>query len=154
MIIRKMKEEDAQRVYEMGWDLAHHEDSCFKICKYDEEVVKDNVKNLWTKNPNYLALVAEDENKHVYGMFVGFINYFFFSHRVWAGELFLYIDKNKRGTYAAIKILKKFERWAKLKGACQIRPGIINNININRTRDLYVKLGYDVVGYNFLKNME
>ncbi len=153
-MIRKMKEEDAQRVSEMGWHIANSENSSFSICKYDGEVMKDNVKNWWTKDLNYLALVAEDENKHVYGMFVGFIQHFFFSHRVYAGELLLYTDQNKRGTYAAIKILKKFERWARLKGACQIRPGISTNININRTRDLYVKLGYDVVGYNFLKNTE
>ena len=152
-MIRTMEERDATQICDLGWKMANLENSSFKTANYSKEVLADQLKNVWTKNTNYYSLVAIDKNDKIYGSFVGYVNYHFHSSRVFASELFLYVDKEKRGGIAPFLMIKRFERWAKLKGAHQIRVGNKVGIDINIVKGFYERLNYNLVGYNFCKEI-
>lgn len=149
MRVRPFKESDIATMIELGGKM--HKESNFKELNYDKNKLIALGEAI-IANPNvYYAIVAEDENKVLLGMFVGVITEYYFSKDLLASDLLFYVDQNKRGALASLRMLKEFELWAKRKNAKEVRPATSVGIEIERTRKLYRHLGYEVTGNTFRK---
>jgi len=149
MRVRPFKESDIATMIELGIKL--HKESNFKELNYDKNKLIALGEAIIANTNVYYAIVAEDENKVLLGMFVGVIIEYYFSKDRFASDLLFYVDKNKRGALASLRMLKEFELWAKRKNAKEVRPGTSTGIEIERTRKLYRHLGYEVTGNTFRK---
>tara|TARA_R100000458_G_C8227843_1_gene210383 strand:- start:311 stop:766 length:456 start_codon:yes stop_codon:yes gene_type:complete len=149
MNIRPFKKDDIKHMIELGAKM--HQESNFKDLKFDKDKLIA-LGEFILVNPNmYYAVVAEDKNKCIIGMFVGIITEYYFSYDKVASDLSFYVEKDKRGALASLKMLKEFEKWAKRNGASEVRPSTSTGIEIERTRKLYRHLGYEVTGNTFRK---
>jgi len=131
----------------------HEEAKGYNGIPFDEEKLRFVSHNDWYTNPNWLLLAAFDEEDKPYGMFVGYVAEYYFSRDLYATDLIFFIEKSKRGGFAAIKFIKIFERWAKDKGVKEIRPATTSGIDINRTKDFYKAMKYEISGHNFRKEI-
>jgi len=128
-----------------------HEESNFKHLNLDRQKLTE-LGYFAIANPDiYYAIVAEDENKCIKGMFVGLITEYYFGKDLMATDLLVYVDKSKRGAMASVLMFKEFEKWATRKNAKEVRPATSTGIEIERTRKLYRHLGYEVSGNTFRK---
>lgn len=66
-----------------------------------------------------------------------------------AMELFWYLDRDVRGN--GIKLLYRFQDWAKAKSAKHIVMKHLNNLMPEKVADIYLKLGYKPVETSYLK---
>lgn len=151
-MIRKMIPQDSKECVEMA--IQFHKESNYCDIPLSIEKNYNNFENVWTQSHNFYPLVAVDDDNKIYGMFVGFIDYYYFSDSVFASDLFWYVTPNKRGSYAAIGFLKRFERWARLKSARELRCSIGSGINTDIVNKIYNRLGYETVGFKFKKEIK
>jgi len=128
-----------------------HNESSFKSIGYDEEKLRDLGTSIINRPDVFFASVAEDENKVILGMFVGVITEYYFSKDTMASDLLFYVDQDKRGALACLKMIKEFELWAKRNNAKEVRPATSTGIEMNRTAKLYSHLGYEPTGHTFRK---
>ena len=147
-MIRKMKLSDVNVVIDMG--RAMHGESYFKFLDFSEAkllALWDSI-NLF---PNRMCgFVAEKDNK-IIGIFVGAINEHWFGHDKVSCDLALYVTPEERGGSAAMRLVKAYERWAKEQGAREIHIGTATNVNPDRIRKLFSRLGYGDEAFFFRK---
>lgn len=89
----------------------------------------------------------KDKDGEFVGMFVGYTQELFYSTYLEALELFYYVREDHRGSPWFIKTLKRFETWAKEKGATSIRLLPSSGVKSNSSVGMYERLGYDVIGH-------
>lgn len=128
-----------------------HNESSFKDIRYDKEKLQELGEMIVARPEVFFASVAEDENKVILGMFVGVITEYYFSKDTMATDLLFYVDENKRGALACLKMFKEFELWAKRNNAKEVRPATSTGIQVQRTAKLYEHLGYEQTGHTFRK---
>ena len=113
-----------------------YKDLDFDLCKFSA-VLKQIVEM-----DKQIAIVYIVNNVIV-GAMAGYVSEYFFGKDKIAGEYGVFIDKNHRGGYGVIKIIKYFENWAIGQGAKIIQLGVSANINADKVGRLYQKLGYN-----------
>lgn len=128
-----------------------HKESTFNHLSYSKEKLRDLGITIMDRPDMFFASVAEDENKVILGMFVGVITEYYFSKDTMASDLLFYVDQDKRGALACLKMFKEFESWAKRKKAKEVRPATSTGIDMERTKKLYSHLGYEPTGHTFRK---
>mgnify|MGYP001163923650 FL=1 len=116
-----------------------------KLYKWADALIDDE---------NGFVAVAVDDNDILFGMYLGCIEQHFFGNDIYARDYLWFVEPTKRGGMAAVKLVKKFEEWAKERGATELRPGISTGIYMDKTKGLYERLGYEHVGYLFKKQIE
>lgn len=87
----------------------------------------------------------------VFGGFFGMISTLYFSDDRMAKDMAWFVKRESRGTYAAIKLLADFEKWALAKGVRKFMLGQSTGVQIETTKALYERLGYRSVGFNTFK---
>jgi hypothetical protein len=152
MSIRIVREEEIDKVIDFG-NKFHKEAKGYNNIEFDVDKLRHYGHNVWYKDPNWFHMAAFDENENVYGMFVGYVDEYYFSTQKYACDLILFIEETKRGGFAVVKMVRSFEKWAKAKGALEIRPAVTSGIDINRTKGFYEKMGYQITGHNFRKDI-
>lgn len=128
-----------------------HKESNFRDLDFSKAKLDLLTKQFLADEDHFMAIVAEDENKCILGMLVGFITEYYFGNDAYASDLALYVDKSRRGAMASVRMFKEFEKWAIRKNAKEVRPGTSTGIEIKRTRKLYTHLGYEITGNTFRK---
>jgi len=91
--------------------------------------------------------LAENEDNEIIGMFLGVIVPHFFGNDLMANDLCMFVKKAHRGSTAAPRMIKAFEKWAFANGAKVLRFGVSTGVEAERTLKLYQKLGYTQTGY-------
>lgn len=100
--------------------------------------------------PNMNIFVI-DHDGEIEGAIVGLVAEMYMSHRVQATELAWFVSQEYRGKASSIKLLKKYEEWAKAMGANQVGMGDI--AAIADLEKLYNRLGYKIAESVYLKEI-
>jgi GNAT superfamily N-acetyltransferase len=146
-MIREMQEKDINYLVDLGYVM--HQESSFADLEYDKDKVRELGQEILHTN-NYCCYIYERENT-IIGFIIGICGHYYFNHQKYASDYLLYVDPNKRGSIAAIRLLKELEKWAKLQNCTEIRLGSSANINPERVKQLYERLGYTTTGHLFRK---
>jgi len=59
-----------------------------------------------------------------------------------------------RGCSAELKLIRKLEGWANDTGVNDICIGQTTKVNMDKTKQFYERLGYQVVGFNTVKHLK
>lgn len=87
------------------------------------------------------------------GFLVGVASPCFHRQGIVAEQKLWYVKPKRRATYAAVHLVRAYERWARINGATQIFTGTANKLLSERTSKLLEKLGYARVGYVHVKEI-
>lgn len=149
MIIRHAVQEDVPIIFALAKKM--YEESAYnEVCSFDDKKSLALIQSA-LDNPDYYFLRVAEKDGAIIGMYGGFVTDYYFSNDLMAADLLLYVDPNKRGGLAAVKLIQAFEDWAFAKGAKEVCPASSTQIAPERTAQLYHLLGYEVVGNLFKK---
>ncbi len=100
-------------------------------------------------HPTTFVALQDDE---VIGYLVATLNEYSFSSGVFVSQEVLYVRPDKRGTRAAVHLIKEFVQWGEIVGAREWLFGISNGFQPDRTARLFERLtGAERVGYHLRK---
>jgi len=103
------------------------------------------------KHADPTFFVVED-NREVVGYLMGFMEGYAFTSGIFVVQEVLYVRPDKRGTRAAVHLIKEFVRWGEIVGAREWIFGVSNDFQPDRTARLFEKLtGAKRVGYSLKK---
>jgi GNAT superfamily N-acetyltransferase len=141
MVIRGGIPGDEVLLMSMGERMWHESDH-FKRHPHDLQTIKD-LSHAVNTNPYYECFVAELNGKPV-GMWVGYMHRVWFSHAdvMAVSDLVFYVDKEHRGTSAAIRLLRAVETWGAAMGAVENTVGLSSGIDTEKTTCFFEKMGY------------
>jgi GNAT superfamily N-acetyltransferase len=141
-----MSEQDIEPMIEMGASM--HAESAFAALDYSWSKCRE-LGHRYIQNPDVnFGAVAEADGKTV-GMLMGYVTDYYFGNDKIACDILWYIDPDHRGSRAAIKLLRAFQRWAKEQGASEVCIGVSTAVEFERTGLLLQRLGYTHVGGNY-----
>lgn len=96
----------------------------------------------------YPTIFVVEDNREVVGFLMGMLEGYAFTTGVFVLQEVIYVRPDKRGTRAAVHLIKEFARWGEIVGAREIIFGIANGFQPQRTAKLFEKLtGAKIVGY-------
>jgi GNAT superfamily N-acetyltransferase len=98
------------------------------------------------------AWLAKKGDEYI-GYIFGYIDRYPHSWEPMAFMAYLYVAPAHRGTWTAIKLIKRFEEWARLAGVRYIYLGVarLQKDEAKHIRRLFPQLGYEWCGSNFVK---
>lgn len=152
MIIRPPKFRELPLVVEMGRMM--HAEGEFKFVPFDEDwsyfQARDALEKYHDGEAKIIA-IAEHSDKTICGFLIGALAPYIFSPARYASDLAVFVVPEKRGTSAAVRMIKAFEDWAKMHNAVEFSFGVSTGVQIEKTHAFYNKLGYTHVGGVFKK---
>jgi len=140
-MIRPAKHSDVPRLIELGNIL--HATSNYASMNYCPEKSANFLHDLI--NGAGVVFVAEVGGEVVGGM-AGGVTDQWFSNDLIAYDYSLFVEPSKRNGVIAIRLIKTFQEWAKIKGAKQIHMGIGTGVNVEGTTRLYESQGLRNIG--------
>jgi GNAT superfamily N-acetyltransferase len=143
MIIRALNVDDIGPLLEMGQRM-HHE-SAYAFLPFDFEKVERLILSYLDDRETQCGLVAE-EGGVVIGMFAGYLTDYFFCDEKVACDLILYVDREHRGSSAAVRLIRAFRDWAHERCAREICLGVSTEIDSRTTGRFYEKMGLSHIG--------
>lgn len=131
---------------------------------FAEEVTLDEYIDLDTLVLSCAAVRQDIERKHLnvfiaylgdeaVGFLVGVTTPCFHRPAIVAEQKLWYVRPERRASYAAIHLVRAYERWARINGATQIYTGSANTPFTERTSKLLEKLGYARTGTLHVKEI-
>ena len=151
MLIRDFVSGDMPQIIKLGRQM--HAESSYNGLDFDDDTVMELAEQWLSNSDVYFCRVAENNEKEIFGMYVGLISSYYFGKDLVANDLLLFVVPDKRGSIAAVKLIKEFEQWAKDKGAAEVRPALSTGVKVKETKQLYEALGYEAVGFTFNKRL-
>jgi GNAT superfamily N-acetyltransferase len=151
MLIRPPRYEDIEQLLDMG-ERMHHE-GAYAFLPFDREKVRRMIVSYIHQPETQCGLVAE-ENGVVFGMFAGYLTDYFFCDEKVACDLILFVDQERRGSSAAVRLVNAFRDWAAERGAMEICLGVSTNVNRETTGRFYEKLGLLQIGGLYKQRLE
>ncbi len=147
VIIRRARVEDMYSILALG--RAMHDESVFRHLPFEAEHVRTVVMNCITRDDHF-GMIAEDDGELV-AMMGGYLTYFISCKQRLAQDLSLFVRSDRRGTVAAVKLIKAFLDWAKKNGAVETVCGVTAPPPEQRERvfELYKRLGFEEAGRLF-----
>lgn len=129
-----------------------HKNSMFNDYQMDTDKLVAQLQ-LADKYPDtaYFRMAVRDGE--VYGGFYGTISRMFFTDEMMARDVGWWVKQSRRGSWAAVRLLSDFEKWAKEHGAKKVMVGQSSAINIETTTRLYQHCGYRIIGVNTVKEL-
>lgn len=129
-----------------------HEESWYRDFKFVPDRV-DAVLHQCFTNPDWLALVLEEEDGRVVGFFCAVATEHFFSTDRYACDLAFYIEPEKRGGMIAVRVIKAYEAWCRIKQVVEVHIGISTDVDAARTAAFYQKMGFHSPAMGFRKKV-
>ena len=141
--IRQGDVDDIVALVELGREM-HEEAPAFNKMDYDPKKLLQLGVVLSEQGGMFLA---EKDDNEIIGMFLGVVMPHYFGSDLMANDLCFFVKKEHRGSTAAPRLIKAFEKWAWANGATALRFGISTGVEAKRTLKLYEKLGFSQDGY-------
>lgn len=139
--------ESAKRIMELGKSL--HGESQFNAEDFDDVKCWALLESTLTHpTKRFIAFDAEYRGFILMG-----INDHYFSNVKHAEDFCLFIVPEFRGGSLVVRLLNAAEKWAKENGARDITIHHNTGINTAKAPTLFNKLGYDMGGYIFTKDL-
>ena len=120
-----------------------HQESYYRDLDFDRKKMRLVFEQI--KAGGFCGFVAEEKGK-VIGLFVGLVCEHWFGKDLLASDLALYVIPKRRGSTAAMRLVRAYEKWAEDKGAKVISLGVSTDIRPERTGSMYERLGFNDVG--------
>lgn len=93
------------------------------------------------------TIFVVEERGELFGYLLAFMESYSFTTGTFVVQEVLYVRPDKRGTRAAVRLIKEFVRWGEIVGAREWIFGISNKFQPDRTARLFEKLtGAERVG--------
>jgi len=102
------------------------------------------------ENDNMCGYLVYDDDL-ICGMILGYVNKLYFSKEKCLYENLLYVIPEKRGSSAAYKLVKSWEKFGQDKGARDVWAGVSTGINSKKAKAFYNKLGFEDISYGMRK---
>jgi hypothetical protein len=144
-----MEEADVGHCVNLGERF--HQTSNWGWIPFSKEKTEEYI--LWSiREPNRLALVAEDVSKELYGFFFARASRIFFSeNHNSSAEEFMWVSPEKRGGVTAIRFMKAWEAWCKDMNVCQMHFDPNSHGQGERWDSFMSRLGYTQEGRCYRK---
>lgn len=123
------------------------ESPTYSYAEDDPVWVRSNLEPLLERNA--LTGIIEPEK----GFMIGAIFNTWYSKQIIAAEQLLYVHPDHRGGMLAVRLIKAFENLARERKAEYIDVGATSGMQEERTRDLYMRLGYEPKGQSLRKKI-
>lgn len=104
-------------------------------------------------HPDKVSLFCYRVDGKIVGGILGYISTRFFSNDKIAGDYGMFLLPEHRGGRVFFRLLKQYETWAKAQQATKIILGHTTQINMEKAPNFYKKLGYDLQGFLFSKEI-
>lgn len=141
---------DATQLLELG-RLAWMESPRYQHLSYEPERALEFTEAL-LRNEWAIVLVVVD-GEQIVGVLAGIVAPYFFAQQLYASDVFFYVRSDYRGGGAAVALLAEWEHLLKTDGrVTESVLGISSEIDSERTRKFYEKLGYRMAGYMMVKS--
>lgn len=128
--------------------LQMHAESAYSDMPFDIETAAQSIYTNIIQGDAGFGVIAYKDDKPV-GMMAGALATQFFGPAVFAYDFVWYVVPEDRGSRTAIRMLKKFESWARSKGAKEIHLGVTTGVDPDKTHGIYERMGYKHVGNNY-----
>ena len=120
---------------------------------FDGKVIVENVKKIIKKTDEFLTIVVYDDKP--VAIFMGYTyQHPFFSGASLSDDMLFYVVPEYRGSMIAIRLIKKYIKWAEQKGVKYIQLGQATGTgDVFRIGKFFEGLGFKTVGVNCLKEI-
>ena len=145
--IRPYQTTDFKRAMALGHLM--HKESYYQFLEMSEDKVFD-LFEMTIGHDDYHFTVAEKDGEIV-GFMYGLKHPHFFSHDLVAGELFLYVRQDLRGSMIGVRLIRGFTDWAKKQNVKFAQIGLSTNINTDRSSTLLERMGFTFGGTIYRK---
>lgn len=125
-----------------------HKESAYADMPFDLETAAQSIYSMLIQSDHGFGLIAYKDTNPV-GLIAGALATHYFGPGLYAYDFAWYVTPKQRGSSIAVRLLKKFEKWAKDKGAMEIHLGVTTGVNPDQTAKIFEKMGYKYVGKNF-----
>ena len=154
MIVRRILAEDIDAV--MAGAFRMHAEGIHQHMDFAPDKVR-GVLELAVNSQTWACFVAREGETHftmgpLLGAILGYCMEATFSRELIAGEVGVYVLPEKRGGFAAKRLIEAFEAWAIERGAREITLGVTVGINDVADR-LYPALGFRRMGGLYMKTV-
>lgn len=147
-MIRPATADDIPRIIELGTLL--HATSSYSKLAFVPAKAAAFMQALMERDG--VVFVAEIDGVVVGGMAGGVVDQWF-SDELIAYDFSIFVEPKRRNGLIAIKLMRAFEEWARIKGAKQVHMGIGTDINVEGTSRLYEHMGFRHFGPLFVKEL-
>jgi GNAT superfamily N-acetyltransferase len=142
MNIRLAKPDDMPAVFELA-------ERGYRESRYNRYPLRpekfQNLADLAEAEPDSVLCVVAEETG-IIGMLCAIVTEHYFADMVYATNLALYVDPDSRGKLVAPKMIRGFERAARVRGVDEIMLGATFGVESDRTLRLFNALGYETIG--------
>ncbi len=132
--------------------LAMHEEAIPKEYPVDIEYAAQKCYESVILSEYGYGAVAMDGDEPV-GMIMGQLAHYDWAPILFAYNLVWYVKPERRGSMAAFRLLRMFERWAKSRGAVHVAVGLASGVLTKKTGKALSRSGYRHMGGNFVKEL-
>lgn len=129
----------------------HGESPHYSIYPFDGDVLASWAR-LCRENDDWLCLVAWEDGRAIGFVAVGAVP-MLFSREKTVDDLALFVLPERRGTTAALRLLRSMEPWAKSR-AREIRMGVTTGTNHDQAVRFFQRFGYKQTGVLLTKRFE
>lgn len=140
-MIRPAKHSDVPRLIELGTLL--HATSSYSTMNFCPDKSAAFLHELI--NGQGVVFVAEVRGEVVGGM-AGAVAEQWFSNDLIAYDYSIFVEPSKRNGVIAVRLIRTFQEWARIKGAKQIYMGIGTGVSVEGTTRLYESQGLRNIG--------
>lgn len=146
--IRKALPEDVTQLVNLSQQHLAETDAT-NLTGFDADLLIDKFFDA-LGNDNEQIFVAEKGTRIIGYLWVCIGQAYVWSNQQIGVDRALYVDCKERGS-VGIKLIKRFEQWAKQLGAAGCTLSSMSGITDDRTSGLFTRLGYDNIGFSHLK---
>jgi GNAT superfamily N-acetyltransferase len=119
---------------------AMHAESWYRDFDYSEAKLSGLFQTILTHS-DFIGLIAEDKGE-IMGFLAGALTEHFFGTDRYACDLCLYVTPEHRGSFTALRLIRAYEAWCRIKGVKEIHIGVSSDVSADRTGLFYQKLGF------------
>ncbi len=94
------------------------------------------------QNPERVFVGVVDDGERLVGVVNGTIGDYAFSTELRAAQDILFVTKDKRGTRAALLLMRAFLEWADANGAKTVLAGSSTGVSTEMTERFFTKFGF------------
>lgn len=149
MIVRRAVPTDLEGIVSLGHEMWAEAETSFPPVQSDR-CAKQLELSIQVPNNVFIAVVEDDDG--IVGVINGTIGDYAFSSQLRAAQDILFVTKEKRGSRAAILLLKIFIEWAQENGAQYIFAGASTGVKTDLTEKLFTKFGFTMFCRSFRRH--
>ena len=143
MKVRHATANDIEAGIELGRRM--HEESVFAFLPFDVAKVRRLLRHI-AGDPEHYCVYVVEHDKHLIGLLVAQVMEYFFCRELLCDDLLLFVERDQRGSAAALALVRAYLDWSRQMGAREARIAISTGIDIDKTGAFLERLGFARVG--------